>query len=330
MSSKSFNLTDGSTLAPTVYSGEIGRKISGKKGLIREDMVNFVPVKGIVPNVIDEELLQNQDIKNLFYLCNLIQTGPSASKKLLKSFKCIPGVVTASRWVTTANNLLCLYAQESNPSENLVLLVRIILNIYAPLIFGIKKDWHITRAPIHFFNALKLSRDLLLVQHPHLFQVVIKVLQNNPYNAHHEAILPAMLFHSELKQKAMEKIQELREAEKKSKKVRQYQKPLLNFNAEHFTELLDFNSFNSSPPLLQDYSLDQIASLDFGEDFNKLTSNSQNVERVVYLVSLAAQYAIGYTNCHHYMINKEINAAKIPTDFTKKHFIDILQKQPNH
>ena len=315
---------DGSTSSPTVYSGEIGKKISGKTGLVRKPMVEFEPVQGIVPEAIDAELLQNQDIRNLFHLCNLVQKGPEAEEKLLKYFKCIPGVVTASRWVTSINNILCHYMQEENPTDNHLLIIKIIVKIYGPLIFNIKMDWHITKAPIHYFNILKYSRELLLHDYPQLFQVVIKVLQNNPYNAHHEALLPCMLFDPEMKDKAVEKIAELREAEKGSKKVRQYQKPNINFNAENYTELLDFKDFNSSPPLLQDFTMDQIQNLEFGEDFKKLACSSQAVERIVFLTSQSGQHAVGYQQRHQWLINKQKHPKKIPHDFTKQHFFDLL------
>ena len=286
-------------------------------------MADFLPVSGKVPQVIDKSVLQNQDTHNLFGLCNLLQNGAS-DDRFKKYFACKPGTVTASRWLTTANNIMCLYAQEENPSDQLKLLVQIILNIYAPTIFSIKMEWHISKASVHFFNILQASRDLLLINHPGLFQLVTKVLQNNPYNAHGETLLLSMLYDPDYNQTAVEKIQELR-ATMDETKVRQYEKPKVNFNAEHYSELLNSDQFTSPPPLVQAYDVSDLKELNFDPQFQQLQCMNQNVERIVYLTSQASDNAIGYENRHHWLINKEISAEKIPTEFNKQHFIDLLQ-----
>ena len=58
----------------------------------------------------------------------------------------------------------------------------------------------------------------------------------------------------------------------------------INFDtAENYFELVPFSDFTTCPPVLQDFSLEQIKSLDFGEDFMKIPCHSQHVERYVYL-----------------------------------------------
>ena len=83
----------------------------------------FKPIPGKVRSV-SEELLHNKDVKNFYMLCQLVQEGPKTSNKQLMSFFTYnPGKVTAARWITTANNILCLYMQATQPTKELVLLI---------------------------------------------------------------------------------------------------------------------------------------------------------------------------------------------------------------
>ena len=83
----------------------------------------FIPRPGKVRNV-DASLLHNKDLKNLYWLCVLVQEGPKTTNQdALTHFEYTPGVVTAARWITTASNILCLYMQETQPSEQLILLI---------------------------------------------------------------------------------------------------------------------------------------------------------------------------------------------------------------
>ena len=84
---------------------------------------NFVPIAGLVTNNVDPEILNNQDVAMLFYLCLLLQEGPKTrNQQLLNWFARKVGVVTAARWVTTASNILIHYMQEQQPSPVLQIL----------------------------------------------------------------------------------------------------------------------------------------------------------------------------------------------------------------
>ena len=112
----------------------------------------FSKVPGLVnAEDVHESLLQNNDISNLFYLCLLIQQGPRS--KYVKSFDCEPGKVTQARWVTTANNAMVYYMQCKNPTPQLRLIVRIVVNMYAPSIFNIKKNYHFSNGPKYEKNG---------------------------------------------------------------------------------------------------------------------------------------------------------------------------------
>ena len=51
---------------------------------------------------------------------------------------------------------------------------------------------------------------------------------------------------------------------------------------------------------------------------------SQNVERFVALTSKAAEYTIGYTNRHQWILNKVNATKKIPTSSKKEDYINLV------
>ena len=77
--------------------------------------MSFKPIDGKVVQIEEdcEEILQNQDMKQLHDLSLLVQLGPQkAGTRLVNSFFRAVGHVHAARWVTTASNLLVLYMQQ--------------------------------------------------------------------------------------------------------------------------------------------------------------------------------------------------------------------------
>ena len=342
---------DGDTTGPESWSGPIGKAIGGKNGLLRTPMnPKFKPISGLVAPI-DKALLQNNDITNLFHLCLLIQAGPKA-KHLVKHFDCSPGNVSQARWITTANNILILYMQSMNPSNELRLIVRIVVNLYAPSIFRIKKDFHVANGPKHFFHIFTLAKDLFKAkQYDKYLEVVKTTLQTNGFHCHPENLLITMSLDKDVnvKKKAIEVIKKRREVgetdeiksrrlvqyakEEKYKKdcpltsVRKFKVPELNWSASAYHELVDWDELDeidfSSPAIFSKYSLEEIEKNQFDEDFFRIPCHSQAVERAVYLTSQAAETVIGYENRHGFILNKLQSAEKIPTNFNRKHFKKI-------
>ncbi|GBO09129.1 hypothetical protein AVEN_122935-1 [Araneus ventricosus] len=87
-----------------------------------------------------------------------------------------PGPVAHSRWLTTASRILRLYVSIRNPSDNLVILVTYILNVYTPVWFSIKMKSSITEGSRHLWKIMKYSR---YMQQDDLRQVVDGVIQTN-------------------------------------------------------------------------------------------------------------------------------------------------------
>ena len=164
----------------------MGKLISAKDGLVRSEMnQQFRPITGKVTDI-HEEFKHNNDLKLFHDLCMLTQAGPNARQELLDAFNKSPGVVHQARWVTAASNLLMLYLQSMNPSKDLILVIKIIVNIYGPALFYIKENWHVSNGPLHVFNVLQLSKKLLQFERPELFTIVKTVIQNNGFYLHPE------------------------------------------------------------------------------------------------------------------------------------------------
>lgn len=279
-------LADGGTKGPTTFAGEIGSRISGKDGLARANMnMSFVPIPGLVPDNVDPKLLQNSDIKHVYDLGTLTKLGTKkASTAQINAFFCHPGTVTNARWVTTASNILTLYLQEENPSANLVLMVEIIQNLYIPSLFNIKKNWHCSNGPQHLFSILKLSRDLFENKHPNLYENVKKTIRKNGFYSHPENILLGMVHDTDekVREKGIKVIEKLREEDAKRpdgiENIRRFQMPKnLNFDAQTYYEMVDFEDFTPdlicSPPILREYSIDDIRNLNFQEGYKTVPSH---------------------------------------------------------
>ena len=133
-----------------------------------------------------------------------------------------------------------------------------------------------------------------------------------------------------MNEQAVQMIKKLRQKEKKSKskKVRKFElsRSQINFEAKSPYELVNFIHFKSSPPILRNFSIDQIRKTEFGPDFEKIPCHSTNVERFVSLTSQSGQYAVGYKKRHQWILNQIHSSQTIPTNATKSDFKQLQIK----
>ena len=227
--------------------------------------------------------------------------------------------------------LTFLYSQEPNPSDKLILLVRIILNLYAPMILNIKASSHVSQGARHYYSLLHLSRNLFHNDQK-LLDNVIATLKWNGYWCHPESIILAMLFDQRdvIKEKAIQLIQQCREEEEAGTReyqfeVRKFMVPKsINFEAESYDQLIDCDTVDvefTSPPLLNGYTIEEIKSLNFKEDFHNIPCHSTTVERFVALTSIAATSTIGQENRHGWLLNKVQSCEKISSHPTKEEYV---------
>lgn len=333
---KVFVTIDGPTGSGEVYTGDIGRKISGNKnrglGRITRDMV--VDFERIIPKEpchFEPEHLQNSDMKNfntmMKVIIGLLEIGDD--------FVLVPGPVNQARWVTTATNLMCLFVITENPPANLVLLVTFIINVYGPTICDIKKNWHVSCGPINFFNCLKRCR-MMFQDHPKLWNECMITLQTNGFMCHIENVVLAMACddNPDVRQQAVDIIENVRQKKQKSrsKRVRKFIVPNIDFDAETYYTMIDFSKLKPvmnyvSPPLLDSYTIDDIKKMDFSDNFKHITCHQQHVERWVANTSSASKYAIGQDMRHQHLLNFMDSTRKVSTEPTKRQFLDILKDE---
>ncbi len=131
---KLFEYYDGQTSGPQTFKGSLGKLIQNFKVL---PILNYQPVRGSVSEV--EDGLWNNLSNDQCYLIKIalfIQPGPQSFPPSFMMRH--PGPVHHARWVTKASCLLCLYAQEENPTHPLQHLVGFILKVYVPSFVQIK------------------------------------------------------------------------------------------------------------------------------------------------------------------------------------------------
>ena len=325
---------DGPTGSGECYQGVIGKIISGhnNRGLLGREkpMVQFTPVPGLVGEVdADWFKTANNDVKTIIELSHVVQSGPPE-----EPFKCVPGHVNSSRWVTTGSNILYLYIQTENPSEDLIMLVRYVLNVYVPMLLTIHENYHVSQGAVHYFNILQLSRSLFQ-EKPDLHEVTVATLKHNFYWAHPESIILRMVYDARpsVKAKGIELIQKCRQEEESGIRqyehdgIRRFEDPKnINFEAQSYEQLIDFNNVQvefTSPPLLDDYSLEDIKNHNFNDLFGCIPCHSQTVERFVSLTSQAATSTIGQEKRHGWLINKTKSTEKISTRPTKSEYVEV-------
>ena len=86
--------------------------------------------KGMVQQV-ESGRYQNTDDNVLYQLAMLIQNGPDSDFK--DAVNLTPGKTSLSRWTTAEAGILYLFVITEDPSDNLILLVDIIINCIAPM-----------------------------------------------------------------------------------------------------------------------------------------------------------------------------------------------------
>ena len=297
-------------------------------------MAQFEPVKGRVERISESQssqYLDNNDVKNLYHFCLIVQEGPNCDQDLKQWFDTKPGHVTPARWVTTASNILVFYMQTppNNVTPKLKLLVKYVLRVYAPCLFLIKQNWAFRNGPIHLFNLYMLSKKLLSKNHPTLYQGVKDVLQNNGFFANMEQILVTMCHDQDpqINERAISIIEFLRKQEQ-PKIPRRFKVPQINFDAEFYYDMVDLNNFNAadftSPPILSSHSIADLKNKNWQNDYLMICCHSQHVERNVSLTSEAALHAIGQERRHAWIINKTQVCEELKTNFKKSDYYGLV------
>ena len=228
-------------------------------------------------------------------------SGPRALSGPLALSKREPGTMSHSRWLTTANRLLRLYVATADPSDSLKTLVRYVVTVYAQMWFSIKNKPSCKDGSRHLWQTIRLSRYLP----DDLRKVVDTVLSRNGYFGHPENLLLGLITNDRkhIRELGLRRILKARSEHNSVRiPVRVFTVPEINFNAEDYTELINWQSCNvTEPPLTVNISdVDITAFVKSKEspvvDFPRFPCHTQAVERCIKLVTEASAAVCGNTS----------------------------------
>lgn len=314
---------DGVTKSPKTFDGPIGKRMQNCE---QQPVVKFEKI-AFDCNIGDLSELSksiSSDQSYLYDICTAISNGVCESD-LEKRF---PGKLSHSRFVTAANRLCRLYVSTRHPSNLLVVLVKYILRVYAPTHFNIKYRPSCVFGPIHLLNVIKNSRFL----EGKYLNTVQRTIARNAFFSHPESIALTMLCDNDknVRYRAWRRLIEIRKY-LSNDRVRTFNLPRLNFNANDYTEMIDFErEAQTTPPILRNFNFNmgdakfyarkKIFEYDIGFDLKDLPCHTQSVERCVKLVTEASKCVCGEERRDGFIINTLTSRNVMPVFRTKTDF----------
>ena len=241
-----------------------------------------------------------------------------------------------SRWITLASNILRLFAQTPEPSDELVKMVKFILNVYAPVVFELKRKPHITQGSLHIFHLLQNGQTLLPANSDDL-TVFQESLLNNNYFMNHELIIVALLADPEksLRKMAFDLITEARSKPVVQGKIRFFEKPAkenVMFDASHYWEMLDFTTVDvTEPPVTFGFSEEKLmeivnGKLDFKAHLGNVYCHTQSAERAVANTTLASSKVVGQRARHGFILAVNETRKRFGKTVTKRDFQQLKEE----
>ena len=229
--------------------------------------------------------------QNLLYQsCKAIINGscpPALAKRTI-------GPVSHARWLTLAVRINFLYMSMPVSSPAVTRMATFVITVYAKLWFKAKFTWRATEASAILFEAMKLAHKLPADER----SVVCPVLERGFFWGHPEQLLLGCLGSpdEDVRARAVARIIALHQCPAPKGKVGKRKRgpsnvrilhlPKPNYQANHFSQMINWEAeIILEPPLLQDYSNDQIKKFENEPFVLLIPSNSQHVERSVQLMA---------------------------------------------
>ena len=202
--------------------------------------------------------------------------------------------------------------------NDLLRLVTVILNLYLPGWFKYKCNPHIQEGAKNFYYLVDLSRSLSKQD----MTIAHKVLQDNAFWPHSENLIISMFsdIREEVRRKAVLRVMKARREFIPDTQCRQFIPPKVNFQAQNYFDLIDWDSVPcTEPPLTMDMSLDAIMAI-IGEPLclPSYPNHTQDVERMVRVVSEVATKRAGYNARHRTILKVLQSRSLVPMFNTKK------------
>lgn len=303
---------DGKTTGPQCFSGTIGSQLQTCETM---PIVEFTAISTILPAITSD---LSTDQKYLYNIMTAISTGVFSSH--LANIK--PGCLNHSRWLTTANRILRLYAAKHYPDEKLVVLATYVMRVYGPMWFIIKCNPSCINGAKHLWQTISLSRYL----NTDLKEIIDKVIQRNGYFGHPENILIAMLGDDRESVRDLAYRRILTARNKKDMGLRTFKVPSFNFDAEDYTDIIIWQNHQlTEPPLTLNMTgeyLKAIAKIGIGtcQLIKDFPCHTQAVERCVKLVTEASSAVCGKNKRDGFIKARLLSRQQMPTFETKKQF----------
>ncbi|GBM69660.1 hypothetical protein AVEN_124442-1 [Araneus ventricosus] len=168
-----------------------------------------------------------------------------------------PGPLSHSRWLTTANRSLRLYLSEESPAPEPQEIVVFILKSYAPMWFSIKQVNTLQRDQNLRTNQYSLQGTCLKI----LRNIVHPVIERKGLFAHPEHLMLAMIQDNRkhIRELGLRRILKARQLDQKRTTFRTFMPPKLNFEAQDYSEIINWMDCDLSSPLfLKDISDDEV------------------------------------------------------------------------
>ena len=317
---------DSETTGPKSFTGDLGKLLGKVESM---PVVEFQVIPSEPLCVTPNDLSTDQCY--MYHMYEAICTGRLDASLSNRD----PGNISHSRWLTTANRFLRLYVSTSEPSENLVKIVRYIMKCYIPTWFSIKYHESLVFGSNNLFGLIKRCKTL----DDSTKKIVYPVIQNNGYFAHSECILLSMIVDHDtnLRKLALSRIIKARGSEDSHTK-RKFRMPEINFNAEHYGDMIMWKSeyiddevseepryltLYTEPPVLSGLSEDLHHVVQEGklpDSIYNLPSHNQRVERAIKLVSQTSQKSAKKEEREGIIQTVIASRSKMPKLETKKQF----------
>ena len=230
------------------------------------------------------------------------------------------GPVSHARWLTLAVRLMCLWTRHVYPRQlcdKLYAIVKFIVEVYAVSWFEIKRDNKFHNQQSYIYNMIERIKQ----QSEEIKSVALKNIQYNAFALLPENVLYSMMKSDELhvREAALRKIISIRHGKSVKKRVKQI--PGINFEATHWSELIDFSQSDITEPALtegfSDQDLQEALRSGSKLELLELPSHSQSVERAVKLTSEASLVIYGTEARHKHILAKALSRQMRPAFASK-------------
>jgi hypothetical protein len=310
-----FEHIDGKTSGPRSFNGPIGVMLQKCEKM---PVVSYEPIPCEFTFVTFNNLSSDQQY--LLHICQAVISGHCPVSLSHRQ----PGKLVMSRWVTMANRVLRLYVATEQPDENLKTVAEFIVRVYAPMWFAVKSKPCCKDGSRHLFQQLKSSRYLP----DRLKAIVDPVIQRNAYFGHPENILLAMLTDERayIRKRGLRRIILARASKIHSQEVRCFEVPPLNFNAEEYFDMVDWEEcVLTEPPVTQSISDEELQSFVHScqsaiVEFPRFPCHTQAVERCVKAVTEASTAVVGPEARDGFIRARIQSRSNMPTFETKANY----------